>query len=140
MHVRRVTARLVSESILREELWPRGCHLQPYQRRDVPVFALRGPFIAYCSPDSTWHVTREVLGAARESILVGMYDFEAEYVRDALEQARTRGVHVTLMLDCDCLKGEADIFDELAALGCECVPARHAQVLQVISLARRTRR
>jgi phosphatidylserine/phosphatidylglycerophosphate/cardiolipin synthase-like enzyme len=68
-------------------------------------------------------VTRDVLTGARESVVVGIYDFDAEYVRDLLTDLHERGVRVTLMLDCDCLKGESEIFDELDRAGCECVPA-----------------
>ena len=101
------------------EMVPRNCHRQPYQKAPVPDFEVSGELIAYATPDSTWAVTKPLLEGAQRSILIGMYDFTAEYVRDALLAAMQRGVKVELMLDLDHRTGEDEIFDALVQAGCD---------------------
>lgn len=104
-------------------LKPRNCKLTPYTlRKSVPTFKLASELIAYASPDSTFHVTKELMRKATRSILIGIYDFSAPYVKDLLVDAIGRGVKVTLMLDIDS-KEEQAFFDELKAKGCDGVPA-----------------
>lgn len=111
-------------SPLAAELVARNCALRPYTPRPAPQpITVAGELIAYASPDSTFAVTRELLGAARESILVGIYDFTAGYVADLLLAAAARGVEVTVMLDLDDRKGEPELWDALARGGCRTVPA-----------------
>jgi phosphatidylserine/phosphatidylglycerophosphate/cardiolipin synthase-like enzyme len=105
------------------ELVPRGCHLSPYETMAVPQFAIKGEFIAYASPESTYAVTKRLLDSAQRSILIGIYDFTADYVRDLLLDAVRRGVQVSLMLDLDNRKGENEIWEELTEAGVEGVPA-----------------
>ena len=88
----------------------------------MPTFKLASELIAYASPDSTFHVTKELMRKATRSILIGIYDFSAPYVKDLLVDAIGRGVKVTLMLDIDS-KEEQACFDELKAKGCDGVPA-----------------
>src|SRR4051812_37773883 len=76
------------------QLVPRQCHLRAYNVIPLPSFSVEGEFIAYVSPDSTYAVTKTLLDKATKSILIGIYDFTAPYVRDALLQAVSRGVRV----------------------------------------------
>jgi phosphatidylserine/phosphatidylglycerophosphate/cardiolipin synthase-like enzyme len=108
------------------DLVSRGCRLAdqaPIKLAEIPSFRLRGAMIAYASPDSTYAVTRRLLDAARKSILIGIYDFTADYMKEILLQALRRGVKVALMLDLDGVAGELPIFDELRKFGCTTVPA-----------------
>jgi len=106
------------------ELVGRSCTLEGYKPiKKVPTFNISGDFIAFASPDSTYAVTKQLLDSAKKSILIGIYDFTAGYMKDILLNAMQRGVKVALMLDLDGVKGEAEIFEELAKFGCKCVPA-----------------
>ena len=108
------------------DLVGRGCKLadqEPIKLARIPSFRLRGALVAYASPDSTYAVTRRLLDAARKSILIGIYDFTADYMKEILLQALRRGVKVALMLDLDGVAGELPIFDELKKFGCTAVPA-----------------
>lgn len=105
------------------ELVPRLCTLQEYTKIDVPSFEINEEFIAYASPESTYAATKRLMDGAQESILIGIYDFTAEYMRDALVAALRRGVRVSLMLDLDNRKGEPEVWDDLLQEGVEGVPA-----------------
>jgi phosphatidylserine/phosphatidylglycerophosphate/cardiolipin synthase-like enzyme len=100
----------------------RFCPLRDYEEISVPFFDIDGEFVAYASPEATYAVTKAFMQAAQESMLIGIYDFSAGYMKELLLQAMQRGVTVTLMLD---LVGddEAEIFQELKRFGCEAVPA-----------------
>lgn len=99
--------------------------LLPYPK--LPDTALRarrvtGKMLAYASPDSTYAVTKKLLDSAQSSIVIGIYDFSASYMKDALKRAMRRGVSVSLMLDTN----DADdpgLFAELRRLGANCVKA-----------------
>ena len=104
------------------ELVPRNCALQPYTPVHVPSFNVKGEFIAYASPDSTYAVTRRLLDEAKDEIIIGIYDFSADYIKDLLLNAMQRGVKVSVMLDIDGQKEEA-VLKELAKFGCTTVPA-----------------
>ncbi|MCV3211395.1 phospholipase D-like domain-containing protein [Mesorhizobium sp. YC-39] len=104
------------------EMVGRSCHLEGYQARDVPAFDLSEQIIAYASPDSTFAVTKRLIDAAKESILVGIYDFTASYMEDLLLAAMARKVKVSLMLDIDS-RTESDIFDRLVQMGARGVSA-----------------
>ncbi len=102
----------------------RNCRLSAYQKRtNIRALRVPGEFIAYASPDSTYAVARRLLDGAQRSILIGIYDFSAGYMKDILLQALARGVKVSLMLDLDGIDGEQRIFDELGELGAETVAA-----------------
>jgi phosphatidylserine/phosphatidylglycerophosphate/cardiolipin synthase-like enzyme len=105
------------------EMVQRNCRLEKYNKVDVPSFTINGEITAYASPDSTFAVTKALLDAAEKTILIGIYDFTAGYVADLLKDAMARGVKVTLMLDTDHVKGEDEIFEDLADNGVDCVPA-----------------
>lgn len=114
------------------ELVPRNCTTRDYQPIAVPSFDVRGEFIAYASPESTYAITRRLIEAATRSILIGIYDFNAAHMRDLLASALQRGVKVSLMVDLDNIKGENECFQELVQVGAEGVPApscasRHAR-------------
>ena len=99
--------------------------LLPYPKLPLSMFKPRkvsGKLLAYASPDSTFAVTKRLLDSARDSIVIGIYDFHADYVKETLKLAMRRGVSVSLMLDTNSAD-EATVFDELAALGAECVRA-----------------
>lgn len=101
----------------------RNCKLQSYTKIRVPSFEIRDEFIAYSSPDSTFHVTQRLVDAATSSVLVGIYDFTASYVKDLFIHAMARRVAFGLMLDLDGRSGEQSVFDELKKLGADAVPA-----------------
>src|SRR5262245_53131708 len=86
-------------------LVPRHCSLEDYKKiKTIPTFDVTGTLIAYASPDSTYAVTRRLLDAARDEILIGIYDFSADYMKDLLLNALQRGLKVSLMLDIDSAK------------------------------------
>ena len=37
--------------------------------------------MAYASPDSTYAVTKKLLDSAQRSIVIGIYDFRADYMK-----------------------------------------------------------
>jgi phosphatidylserine/phosphatidylglycerophosphate/cardiolipin synthase-like enzyme len=105
------------------EMVPRNCSLEEYKKiKKVPSFDITGDLIAYASPDSTYAVTRRLLDAAKKEIVIGIYDFSADYMKDLVLTAMQRGVKVSLMLDIDSKK-EEQLFKELAKFGCKTVPA-----------------
>jgi phosphatidylserine/phosphatidylglycerophosphate/cardiolipin synthase-like enzyme len=106
------------------ELVPRNCTLDGSYRKMTSIgsVSVGGAFIAYASPDSTYAVTRRLFDAARTEILIAIYDFSADYVKDLLLTAMQRGVKVGLKLDIDS-DDEEKLFDELARFGCKAVPA-----------------
>ena len=67
-------------------------------------------------------VTRRMLDAAQDEIIIGIYDFSAGYMKDILLSAMNRGVMVSLMLDIDG-KMEEKLFRDLEKFGCKAVPA-----------------
>ena len=105
------------------EMVSRSCKRRKYNKSKVPVFQTRGQIVAYSSPDSTYAVTKKFLDEAKASILIGIYDFTAQYMKELLIKAMRRGVRVSLMLDLDGRTGETDLFNELVKYGCEGVPA-----------------
>jgi len=105
------------------ELVPRNCRLKDYRKlKEVPSVNVTSEMIAYASPDSTYAVTKRLLDAAEDEIVIGIYDFSADYVKDILLNAMQRGVKVTLMLDIDSDE-ERELFEELGKFGCKTVPA-----------------
>lgn len=105
------------------ELVPRNCRLEEYKKlKRIPSYTVSGEMIAYASPDSTYAVTRRLLDGARKSILIGIYDFSADYMKELLLNAMQRGVKVALKLDVDG-DVEQEVFDELERFGCESVLA-----------------
>lgn len=100
----------------------RSCTLRDYAKVPVPAVKVKQDVIAYCSPDSTYAVTKRLIDAAKKSILIGIYDFSASHMIELIEAALQRGVKVKLMLDIDSAK-ERQLFEELGDLGVEGVPA-----------------
>jgi len=99
--------------------------LLPYPKLPASKFRPRmvtGQIIAYASPDSTFAVTKKLIANARSSIVIGIYDFNADYMKDALKQAMRRGVSVSLMLDTN-HDDDPHLFNELRRLGANCVNA-----------------
>jgi phosphatidylserine/phosphatidylglycerophosphate/cardiolipin synthase-like enzyme len=99
--------------------------LLPYPK--LPASQLKprkvtGKLLAYASPDSTFAVTKRLLDSAQESIVIGIYDFHADHIKETLKAAMQRGVSVSLMLDTNS-QDESDVFEELTNLGAECVRA-----------------
>jgi len=101
----------------------RSCALEDYDEIAVPSFDVDGEFVAYASPEATYALTKAFLQAATASIVIGIYDFTAGYMKELLLQAMRRGVKVTLMLDLDGREGETPLFEELKTFGCKAVPA-----------------
>jgi phosphatidylserine/phosphatidylglycerophosphate/cardiolipin synthase-like enzyme len=92
-----------------------------------------GEFITYSTPDCAFFVTKQRIEAAERSVLIGIYDFTAKHMRDLLIETVSRGVSVTLMLDCNfnnsptSTSAEKSIFNELAEAGVRCVRAPSCQ-------------
>src|SRR3954454_20339508 len=100
----------------------RMCELDSYQKKAISDVTVRADIIAYCSPDSTYAVTKKLFDDAKKSILIGIYDFSADYMKELVLDALKRGVKVKLMLDIDS-KDEQELFDELNDSGVDGVPA-----------------
>ncbi|HSE19946.1 MAG TPA: phospholipase D-like domain-containing protein [Pyrinomonadaceae bacterium] len=99
--------------------------LLSYPRLPLEHFATRlvsGKIMAYASPDSTYAVTKKLLDSAHRSIVIGIYDFRADYMKETLKKAMMRGVKVSLMLDTNS-DDDPNLFPELIALGATCVRA-----------------
>jgi hypothetical protein len=105
------------------EMVPRNCALEKYSKlKEVPAFEISGDSIAYASPDSTYAVTRRLLDEAKKEIVIGIYDFSADYMKDIILHARHRGVKVSLMLDIDS-DVEKELFKTLKKFGYTTVEA-----------------
>lgn len=100
----------------------RQCHLENYTKRSIPSVSVHSEVIAYASPDSTYAVTKKLFDAATVSILIGIYDFSASYMKQLVLDALARGVTVSLMLDIDSA-AETRLFRELVDMGVVGVPA-----------------
>ncbi|ORV45688.1 hypothetical protein AWC02_12235 [Mycolicibacter engbaekii] len=100
----------------------RRCRLGDYTRQTIPGVSVHSEVIAYASPDSTYAVTKRLLDAATRSILIGIYDFSAVYMKQLLLDALARKVVVSLMLDIDS-PTETRLFRELVDMGVVGVPA-----------------
>ena len=83
------------------EMVPRNCRLEQYDAIKVLSFKVDGEVIAYCSPDSTYAVTKRLFDQAKKSIVIGIYDFSAEYMKELVLNALRRHVKIKLMLDID---------------------------------------
>ena len=97
----------------------------PYPKLPKEAFKTRlvsGKIMAYASPDSTYAVTKKLLDSAQRSIVIGIYDFRADYMKEHLKKAMKRGVRVSLMLDTNTADDPA-LFEELTRLGANCVKA-----------------
>ena len=99
-----------------------ACRLRRYARIPIESLRVRGPFIAYCSPESTFAVTKQRFDAARRSIRIGIYDFTASWMEQLVVDALSRGVAVSLLLD---LAGapETTVFQRLLRKGVVGAPA-----------------
>ncbi|QZA08726.1 hypothetical protein K3U94_05410 [Mycolicibacter heraklionensis] len=100
----------------------RRCHLGNYPKQAIPSVTVHSEVIAYASPDSTYAVTKKLFDAATRSILIGIYDFSASYMKQLVLDALARGVTVSLMLDIDSA-AETRLFRELVDMGVVGVPA-----------------
>src|ERR1043165_4323759 len=90
------TELLASTGLL--ELVGRQCRLANYRKlQSIPSFRVTGDMIAYASPDSTYAVTRRLFDAAKKEIIIGIYDFSADYMKEIVLNAIRRGVKVSLM-------------------------------------------
>ncbi len=112
----------VRTDVFMPEMVPRNCDLEAYEKIKVPAVDVDQEIIAYCSPDSTFAVTKKLFDDAKKSILIGIYDFSAEYIKQLVLDALARGVKVKLMLDIDS-KDEQELFDDLNDAGVDGVPA-----------------
>jgi phosphatidylserine/phosphatidylglycerophosphate/cardiolipin synthase-like enzyme len=105
------------------ELVNRKCILAEPKKIKVSSFEIKSEFIAYASPESTFAVTKSFFDAAEKSILIGIYDFTAAYMKELLFKALQRGVKISLMLDLDNRSGETPLFNDLVKHGVDGVPA-----------------
>ena len=113
---------LPKDEIFVPELVGRNCHLERYTKVKVPDVDVDEEIIAYCSPNSTYAVTKRLFDDAQKTILIGIYDFSADYIKELLLDALKRGVKIKLMLDIDS-KDEQELFDDLNDAGVDGVPA-----------------
>ena len=120
--VARAGTHVAPPEIFMPEMVPRNCHLGTYHPVEVPDVDVNDEIIAYCSPDSTYAVTKRLLDGAKKSIVIGIYDFTAAYMKELLLDALRRGVKIKLMLDIDS-KDEQTLFDDLNDSGVDGVPA-----------------
>jgi len=104
------------------EMVGRNCRLEDYKKVEVPAVDVDQEIIAYCSPDSTFAVTKRLFDNAKKTILIGIYDFSAPHMTELVLDALRRGVKVKLMLDIDS-KSEQELFDKLNDSGVDGVPA-----------------
>jgi phosphatidylserine/phosphatidylglycerophosphate/cardiolipin synthase-like enzyme len=104
------------------EMVGRNCALEDYKKVKVLPVDVDQEIIAFCSPDSTFAATKTLFDNAKKTILIGIYDFSAEHVKQLVLDALERGVKVKLMLDIDS-KGEQKFFDDLNDAGVDGVPA-----------------
>jgi phosphatidylserine/phosphatidylglycerophosphate/cardiolipin synthase-like enzyme len=111
-----------ASDVFMPEMVARNCTLEKYAKVEVPDLDVNQEIIAYCSPDSTYAVTKRLFDAAKKSITIGIYDFSADYMKELLLSALQRHVKIKLMLDID-NKEEQALFDELTDSGVEGVPA-----------------
>ena len=72
----------------RKQAWPSRpqprCALRPYPKLAKAKLKTRhviGRILAYASPDSTYAVTKQLLDSAQHSIVIGIYDFSAGYMK-----------------------------------------------------------
>src|SRR5437879_2991327 len=120
------------------ELVPRNCTLKTYKNTTVPEFKISSAFVAYASPDSTYAVTRRMVDSAKKEILIGIYDFSADYMKDLVLNTMKRGVTVSLMLDIDS-DAEQKVFDSSRSSGARRSPRRRAPPRRIATSRRRTK-
>ena len=84
-------AELRPDEVFVPEMVPRNCTLEHYDPVNVPAVDVNEEIIAYCSPDSTYAVTKRLFDAASKSI-IGIDDVPAEYIKVLLLTALQRGV------------------------------------------------
>jgi len=102
-----------------------GCSLEDTSGiilKNIKPFSTTSEFIAYASPDSTYAVTKRLMDDAKKSILIGIYDFSASYMKTLVRNAMIRGVKLSLMLDVNS-KGEQQLMKDLDLFGAQTVPA-----------------
>ena len=102
-----------------------GCALEDTSDiilKNIKPFPTTSEFIAYASPDSTYAVTKRLMDSAKKSILIGIYDFSASYMKTLLRNAMIRGVKVSLMLDINS-QGEQQLMKDLHTFGAQTVAA-----------------
>lgn len=92
----------------------------PLPNEQFKTRLVSGKIMAYASPDSTYAVTKKLLDSSHRSIVIGIYDFRADYMKETLKKAMKRGVTVSLMLDTN-KDDDPTLFKELTALGATCV-------------------
>ena len=137
--VRRATQLEADAGVFLPEMVARNCALEQYTPVNVPDFDVEDEIIAYCSPDSTYAVAKRLFDEASKSIIIGIYDFSADYMKELVLNAVQRGVKVKLMLDIDS-KEEQALFDELTTPASMGFRRRHAPATRSGFSARRTRR
>jgi len=122
--VRRVegSIRPARTEVFMPEMVGRNCRLEDYEKVKVPAVDVDQEIIAFCSPDSTFAATKKLFDNAKKTILIGIYDFSADHVKQLVLDALARGVKVKLMLDIDS-KDEQTFFDDLNDAGVDGVPA-----------------
>ncbi len=99
------------------------CEKRPYTKiGQIKSYNVSGDIITFASPDSAYAVTKRLFDLAKKEILIGIYDFSADYIKELLLNAMERNVKVTLMLDID-LDAEKTLFKELAQFGCKTIPS-----------------
>jgi len=69
------------------------------QSRFVPVSFTNVPGACFVSPDCSLELYENCISQAKHEILVNVYEFSSQKMADALIDARTRGVNVSVLLE-----------------------------------------
>jgi len=100
--------------------------LPPIHAPDIwkEAFVVRGGRVAYASPDTTYDALEERLSKAQKSLLIAMYEFTSQPVKNLVLKAVERGVKTTLLIDAQYLSDTRKAFlAELRQDGIEVVEA-----------------
>jgi phosphatidylserine/phosphatidylglycerophosphate/cardiolipin synthase-like enzyme len=100
--------------------------LTPIHAPDIwkKAFVVRGARVAYASPDTTYDALEERLSKAQKSLLIAMYEFTSQPVKNLMLKTVERGVKTTLLIDSKYLNDERKAFlAELRRTGIEVVEA-----------------
>lgn len=89
-------------------------YVEPDDGNIDAIFPVDSKFVCHVGPDDGTNQLRDHLRQAKQTLTVGMYDFNADYLANALiEQVLAEGVQFTLTLDDGLKSEEKKICDKL---------------------------